>query len=193
LERLGSPVDLVGHDWGGGFVLRVVSLRPDLVRSWVTDAAALTDPDFAWHEFAKLWQTPGDGEGFMEGWLSLDAEQRATTFASSGDFVASGGPGQAALAMAQALDRTMTDTILTLYRSAVRVNEQWGPAFADIPKPGLVIVPSEDVFLEGSMARRAGERAGARIVPLEGLGHWWMLQDSARGARLLEEFWAGLG
>ncbi|HEY3143017.1 MAG TPA: alpha/beta fold hydrolase, partial [Acidimicrobiales bacterium] len=24
LERLGSPVDLVGHDWGGGFVLRVV-------------------------------------------------------------------------------------------------------------------------------------------------------------------------
>src|SRR5690242_16261586 len=24
LERLGGPVDLVGHDWGGGFVVRVV-------------------------------------------------------------------------------------------------------------------------------------------------------------------------
>jgi pimeloyl-ACP methyl ester carboxylesterase len=33
LERLhaGGPVDLVGHDWGGGFVVRVVSIRPDLV------------------------------------------------------------------------------------------------------------------------------------------------------------------
>lgn len=27
LERLGDPVDLVGHDWGGGFVVRVVSTR----------------------------------------------------------------------------------------------------------------------------------------------------------------------
>src|SRR6266700_3767695 len=37
LERLGDPVDLVGHDWGGGLVVRVVSTRPELVRSWVTD------------------------------------------------------------------------------------------------------------------------------------------------------------
>jgi len=29
-----GPVDLVGHDWGGGFVVRLVSTRPDLVRSW---------------------------------------------------------------------------------------------------------------------------------------------------------------
>ena len=41
LERSASPIDLVGHDWGGGFVVRVVSLRPDLVRSWVTDAAGV--------------------------------------------------------------------------------------------------------------------------------------------------------
>ncbi len=34
LERLGDPVDLVGHDWGGGFVARVASTRPELVRSW---------------------------------------------------------------------------------------------------------------------------------------------------------------
>src|SRR5215216_3045053 len=43
LERLNAeeagPVDVVGHDWGGGFVVRLVSLRPELVRSWVTDAA----------------------------------------------------------------------------------------------------------------------------------------------------------
>ena len=27
LERLGEPVDLVGHDWGKGFVLRVARMR----------------------------------------------------------------------------------------------------------------------------------------------------------------------
>jgi pimeloyl-ACP methyl ester carboxylesterase len=46
LERIAAsgPIDLVGHDWGGGFVVRVVSTRPELVRSWVTDAAAIGDP-----------------------------------------------------------------------------------------------------------------------------------------------------
>jgi pimeloyl-ACP methyl ester carboxylesterase len=46
LEAVGEPVDLVGHDWGGGFTVRVVSLRPDLVRSWVSDAAGVGDVDF---------------------------------------------------------------------------------------------------------------------------------------------------
>ena len=43
-----------------------MSLRPDLVRSWVPDAAGLADPGFEWHDFAKIWQTPGDGEAFWE-------------------------------------------------------------------------------------------------------------------------------
>ena len=36
LERLDGPVDLVGHDWGGGFVVRVVSTRPELVERAAT-------------------------------------------------------------------------------------------------------------------------------------------------------------
>ena len=66
LERLvaDGPIDLVGHDWGGGFVVRLVSTRADLVRSWATDAAGLGDPLFEWHELAKVWQTPGAGEAF---------------------------------------------------------------------------------------------------------------------------------
>ncbi|MCX5329136.1 alpha/beta hydrolase [Streptomyces sp. NBC_00124] len=32
LERIGEPVDLVGHDWGGILTARVASTRPDLVR-----------------------------------------------------------------------------------------------------------------------------------------------------------------
>jgi pimeloyl-ACP methyl ester carboxylesterase len=58
-------VDLVGHDWGGGFTLRAASLRPDLLHSWVSYAAGVGDVEFRWHEFAKIWQTPGAGEQFF--------------------------------------------------------------------------------------------------------------------------------
>jgi pimeloyl-ACP methyl ester carboxylesterase len=80
LERLGDPVDLVGHDWGGGFVVRVVSTRPELVRSWVTDAASIGDVEFEWHDFAKIWQTPQAGEDFWNQQLATPAEERAGVF-----------------------------------------------------------------------------------------------------------------
>ena len=188
LEKLAAdaPIDLVGHDWGGGFVVRVVSTRPELVRSWVTDAAGLGDVDFEWHEFAKQWQTPGVGEQFFETQLEAPVEMRTATFEGFGV------PTDQAVHMAGWSDRTMADAILALYRSAVDVGREWGPDFKDIPAPGLVIVPSEDPFLDADVARRGGQRAGARIHELEGLGHWWMLQDPARGAAVLEEFWASL-
>src|SRR5438132_9334315 len=77
LEGIGDSIDLVGHDWGGGFVVRLVSIRPDLVRSWVTDAAGLGDVTFEWHEFAKIWQTPGAGEEFWDQQLALADPDRA--------------------------------------------------------------------------------------------------------------------
>ena len=39
---------------------------------------------------------------------------------------------------------------------------------------------------------RETARAGAKTVALDGLGHWWMLQDPARAATVLREFWATL-
>ena len=36
-----GPVDLVGHDWGGGIGMRAVALRPDLVRTWACDVLGL--------------------------------------------------------------------------------------------------------------------------------------------------------
>jgi pimeloyl-ACP methyl ester carboxylesterase len=182
----GGPVDLVGHDWGGGFALRLVSIRPDLVRSWVLDAAGLADPDFEWHDFAKIWQTPGEGEAFFEGQLGASVAERA------GAFTIFGVPELAALDLAGGVDQRMAASILALYRSATEVNQAWGPDFADIPKPGLVLVPSDDPFLSAAAAKRAGERAGAEVKDLPGVGHWWMLQDPAGGARVLESFWSSV-
>ena len=44
IEAVGTPVDLVGHDWGALLSLRAASLRPDLIRSWCVTNAVI-DPD----------------------------------------------------------------------------------------------------------------------------------------------------
>jgi len=161
LERLGDPVDLVGHDWGGG----------------------IGDVEFEWHDFAKIWQTPQAGEDFWDQQLAASTKERA------GVFQMFGVPEQPALDLASHLNRTMAECILDLYRSAVDVGRQWGPDFAAIPAPGLVIIPSEDPFLNAASATKAAARAGARTAALDGFGHWWMLQDPARAAAVLREFW----
>jgi pimeloyl-ACP methyl ester carboxylesterase len=56
----------------------------------------------------------------------------------------------------------------------------------------LVIIPSEEPFMPAVSAARAAVRADARTAALDGLGHWWMLQDPARAAAVLREFWATL-
>jgi pimeloyl-ACP methyl ester carboxylesterase len=182
-----GPIDLVGHDWGAGFALRLVSTRADLVRSWVIDGGSFGSPDFEWHDFAKLWQTPGEGEQFWTDGLAQSPEERGALYEALFAI-----PLEASIELNRAIDQTMADCILALYRSAVDVGAEWGPDFHDIPKPGRVVVPSDDTFLNPDHSRAATRRAGAEVAELDGLGHWWMLQDPARGAALLEGFWATL-
>jgi pimeloyl-ACP methyl ester carboxylesterase len=54
LEQFGRPIDLVGHDWGGAHVMQVAMRRPDLVRSWASDALGVFAPDFVWHPMAQV-------------------------------------------------------------------------------------------------------------------------------------------
>jgi pimeloyl-ACP methyl ester carboxylesterase len=188
LERIGAsgPIDLLGHDWGGGFVVRVVSTRPELVRSWVTDAAAIGDPGFEWHDFAKIWQTPGAGEDFFAQQLALPPADGGSVFETFGV------PPARALTLAGWVDEDMAACILKLYRSAVDVGREWGPDFQSIPAPGLILLPSDDPFLSAEGARSAVARTGAGLAELAGLGHWWMLQDPERVAPVLTDFWASV-
>jgi pimeloyl-ACP methyl ester carboxylesterase len=164
LERVGEPVDLVGHDWGGLLVVRVVSTRPGLVRSWVTDAAGVGDAGFGWHDLAKVWQTPQAGEDFWDQQLAASVEDRAAGLQMFGV------PGEPALEMAARLSRTMAECILDLYRSAVDIGKQWGQDFAAIPDPGLVIIPSEDPFQRGGAGARGAVPGGGRGGPARRAG-----------------------
>jgi len=179
-----GPIDLVGHDWGGGLTVRLVSTRPDLVRSWISDAAGVADLSFEWHEYAKIWQTPGAGEEYYQRELARPIEERA------GVYQHFGASHDDAIAIAAALDQTMADCILALYRSAVNVALEWAPDFTSVAVPGLVVVPTEDPFLSAASAKTAAAAAGATIAELSGLSHWWMLQDASKAAELLEDFWA---
>lgn len=187
LEEIGEPADLVGHDWGGGLVVRVASLRSDLLRSWVSDALGLADPGLRWHRYARIWQTPAEGEEWMRTHLDTPVETRAEVMSRYGI------PPAAARRMEGWFDAEMGESILRLYRSAIDVGREWAPGLDDVAAPGLALHPTEDPFGDAELTRRAAERAGAEVAVLEGLGHWWMLEDPARAARVLEEFWERIG
>lgn len=185
VKRIHGPVDLVGHDWGGGHVLRLAMEQPDLIRSWTTDIAGCFDPEYTWHDFAQVWQTPGAGEEAVRQMVATPKADRVAQFKGLGMSAA------AAESVAAATDEDMGRCILALYRSAAqpRMAELGGDLAKAAVRPGLVIIPTEDHFTGGeAKARRSAERAGAQVAILQGLGHWWMCQDPKRGAAVLREF-----
>ena len=187
LKQIEGPIDLVGHDWGAGFTLRVATAHGDLVRSWVADVGNIVHPDYEWHDFAKIWQTPGDGEAFWKDQLALPLDQRAAVFEA---FAV---PHEGAVAMASRIDETMAACILALYRSAVpNPYADWGSEFGPTTAAGLLLHATEDPFSDEERFAGAAELLGARTDRLEGLGHWWALQDPAAGAAALKRFWGSL-
>ncbi len=186
LDRIGGDIDLVGHDWGAGITYRVATAHGDRVRSWAADIGNIAHPEYEWHDFAKLWQTPGEGEAFIESQNALPPEERAPLFEAMGV------PHDDALAMAAGSDATMGSCILDLYRSAVpNAHSHWGP-WTPTSAPGLVLHPTDDPFGEETMAKEVAGALGARFEAIEGAGHFWPYQASDAGAAVLERFWSSL-
>lgn len=184
LERF-DEVDLVAHDWGALMSVKVLADRPGPVRSWALDIGDLTD-DFRWHDTARIWQTPGDGEAFVEAWLALEPEGRAASL------VAAGAPPDAARTMGDAIDPTMCTAILGLYRSAIDIGREWGPCIDRWEAPGLVVAAQDDPFRKPALATALAERTGATLLELPGAGHWWMDQVPEVVAAALTTLWASV-
>ena len=189
LERVDGPIDLVGHDWGGCHVMNVVMHRPELVRSWASDVLGLFDPDYVWHDLAQVWQTAGDGEQLVDTMMGGPVQDRAEQMHALGI------PLDIAAEIAAAQGPEMARAILALYRSAAQpVLAEAGRSLpVAAARPGLSLLATEDHYVgSDELRRRAADRAGARTDVLEGLGHWWMVQDPARGAAALNSFWETL-
>ena len=85
LERLDGPVDLIGHDWGGGHVMRIAIERPDLIRSWCTDIAGVFNDDYVWHDAAQGWISD-DGEAIVAGMAATPTADLAAAFGQPGRY-----------------------------------------------------------------------------------------------------------
>jgi pimeloyl-ACP methyl ester carboxylesterase len=136
-----------------------------------------------------VWQTPGEGEAMVATFLGGTAEERAAAYALGGM------PIEVGTQIAAGQNPDLGRAILLVYRSAAQ------PAMAragrDLEnaaaRPGLSVLATEDTYVgSAEIRRRAAERAGARTEVLEGLGHWWMVEDPARSAAVLNNFWSGL-
>ena len=150
LEKIDGPIDLVGHDWGGGHVVNVVMHRPELVRSWASDVVGLFDVDYVWHDLAQVWQTPGAGEESLAAMMGGGLPSRTELLVSFGF------PDDVAAAVAEQQNDDMVTAILALYRSAAQ------PAMAEAgralesaaARPGLALLATADQFIGASDNRR---------------------------------------
>jgi pimeloyl-ACP methyl ester carboxylesterase len=179
IEAVGEPVDLVGHDWGSLLVQRVVSIRPDLIRTWAAGAGTI-DSQYVWHELAQMWQTPEVGEQIMD--------------AMEGDALADGLAEQLgreqATEVASHVDATMKDCILKLYRSAADGFGAWHDAVDAIDRPGVVLWGANDPYVTAEFGERLAQRTRARLVMFPDSGHWWPVTKPAETAAALETLWS---
>jgi pimeloyl-ACP methyl ester carboxylesterase len=180
-----DEVDFVGQDWGGLLVLRVVSDRPENVRSWVVDSPNLTS-DFVWHDSARGWQAPERGEG-IAAWLgSASLTERVDLLVGVGvDF-------DVAETIAPAIDSTMANAILDLYRSAPDIGDVWGEGLDRIVAPGLCVEAGQDPYRSTGAVRELASRLGAELLVLPESQHFWMLDAPTQAAAGIRAFWASL-
>jgi pimeloyl-ACP methyl ester carboxylesterase len=85
----------------------------------------------------------------------------------------------------------MGDCVLTLYRSAVTVGEEWEDAVSAMPRrPSLVLGGRDDPFVSTEIGERLARRIDAELLVFDECGHWWPWERAAESAVALERLWA---
>jgi len=177
-ERSG-PVDLVGHDWGSLMVQRIASIRPDLLSSLACGGATV-DVDYPWHEIAQIWQTPGEGERYMEEELTEEV---------SVPYLIENGVPETYARRNSWLVPGNKDCILKLYRSAVHVGREWQPELEQVRLPSMVIWGRDDPYVPLEWGERLAERIQGELVVLD-CAHWWPFERPRETAEALQRLWS---
>ena len=178
-----GKVDLVGHDWGALLVLRVASVRPDLVKSWAV-SNALIDPLYQGHRLARIWARPVLGELVM---LTMRSSQLKKVLEASGI------PKDISAKEAQAWRHWhMRRCILSLYRSAagLRFSGPWVDDLRNLPSKGLIIWGEQDPYVPLEVAERFSKERNIPLAVERGVSHWAIVERASSVARRLENFWA---
>jgi pimeloyl-ACP methyl ester carboxylesterase len=183
IEKLGGKIDLVGHDWGALLSLRIASLRPDLIRTWCVTNAVI-DPEYRGHQTARMWATPLMGEFVM---LNMRNKPRLEATLIQG-----GMPADLAKEEVPLIDKTMRQSILKLYRSAIglRFSGAWVSDLANLPSPGQLFWGETDPFVQLSVAERFSAQHNVPLHVEKGAGHWACAERAEEFAGVLKGLWA---
>lgn len=172
----GGPINIVGHDWGAIFTLRIASLRPDLVRSW-TAIDAIIQPEYEWHATAQRWQTPVLGELLMA--VSTPGLLKRA-------LIKAGVPVDTAKVQVSHWDGLMKRSILSLYRSAKTVTDEWISDLDRLPKNGLIIFGEDDPFVGANHAEAFASERGIPLHIEPKRGHWIVVETPELVAKILK-------
>ena len=182
-------VDLLGHDWGGGHVMRIAMERPDLIRSWCTDVIGLFDRGLRLaRRGAALANARRRRIHSAHDQPSRPRANRVSTPTSAWD---PRWPNPSC--------RTSTPTWAgASWRcTATLPSPPWPISASTSPqparRPGLCILAAGDHFTGGGvMHRRIATRAGARVTELLDVGHWWMCENPGLAAHTVASWLASL-
>ena len=186
ISATGTEIDLLGHDWGAGHVYGALARRPDLVRTWVADIAAVLHAGYVWHDMAQAWQTPDVGEEVIAGMTGSSSDDKLALF------IGLGLPAAIASELADGLDAEMGRCVLRLYRTGAQpAVGQLGDRLAamELP-PGLIVDAELDAYVPSDLSNEVAVRLGAEVLRLDGRSHWWMVADIDPVADALVSFWS---
>ena len=189
--RLGlglKRVALVVHDWGGLIGLRWACEHPEAVAALVISNTGFF-PDGRWHGMARALRTEGEGERLVAA-MTRD------------------GFGQMLAAISRGMDKVVADEywktlateggrrgILELYRSGdFEKLEPYEGRLAALAVPTFLLWGENDLFAPVAGAHRLErEIPGAKLVVIEGAGHFLYADEPRRSAREVAEFLAESG
>jgi haloalkane dehalogenase len=184
LER----VALVLHDWGGLIGLRWACEHPDAVAALVVSNTGFF-ADGKWHGMARAMRTPGEGEQMVSA-------------------ITKDGFAQMLGAVSRGIDPTVAaeywktfetpggrQGVLELYRSGdFEKLEAYEGQLSRLGVPTLVLWGENDLFAPVAGAFRfQREIPDAKVVVLEGAGHFVYADEPLRCAREVAEFLAASG
>ncbi len=184
LER----VALVVHDWGGLIGLRWACEHPEAVAALVISSTGFF-PDGRWHGMARALRTEGEGEKMVAA-MTRD------------------GFGQMLAAVSRGMDKVVANEywktlatergrrgILELYRSGdFEKLEPYEGRLAALGVPTLLLWGDDDLFAPVAGAHRfKREIPDAKLIVIEGAGHFLYADEPRRTAREVVEFLADSG
>ena len=183
VQKVGGPVDLVGHDWGALLVLRAACLRPDLVSSWCVTNAVI-DAEYRGHRTARAWATPLLGE------LTMLAMRDAARLKKG--LISGGMPVSLAQEEVPHIDKAMRQSILKLYRSAdgLRFRGDWVDDLVGLPARGQLFWGEDDTYVDVSVAERFARQRGFPLHVEKGAGHWACHERADQFADVLAAHWS---